>query len=226
MHCKISLSHVMLACLAVTGLAAEAAPIVWNTWSSSSAGSITTDTGTIDVGFAGNPTNFFAGFPSYNPPATWADGTIVDNGPVAANGIVQLVGGSDAVQTLTFSVPVVDPVMAIWSLGQPRTSASFVFLDATPLFVSGGPNAEFGGSTIGVSGNTVSGVEGNGTVQFKGTFTSISWTNPQFENWYGFNVGVAGLAAPIPEPQSMALMLAGLGALGAALRRRRTQTPA
>ena len=89
----------------------------------------------------------------------------------------------------------------------------------TPVFVAGGPNAQYGGASISVSGNTVSGREGNGTVQFMGTYSSLSWTNPVYENWYGFNVGIA---AAVPEPQAMRLMLPGLlvVALAAARRRR------
>ena len=89
------------------------------------------------------------------------------------------------------------------------------------MFVAGGPGAEYGGSSIAVSGNDVVGTEGDGTVQFIGTFTSISWTNPVAEDWYGFNVGVAGVAAAVPEPGEMGMLLAGLTLTGLAVRRRR-----
>ena len=65
-----------------------------------------------------------------------------------------------------------------------------------------------------------SGLEGNGTLQFNGTFTSLTWTNPQYEYWYGFTVGAAG----VPEPATWAMMLVGLGGLGATMRSRRKQT--
>ncbi len=68
-----------------------------------------------------------------------------------------------------------------WSLGQGGINAQFAFTNATPVSVSGGPGAEYGGPPISVAGNTVFGSEGNGTVQFIGTFTSISWTDPVFE---------------------------------------------
>jgi PEP-CTERM motif len=84
---------------------------------------------------------------------------------------------------------------------------------------SGGPSAEYGGTSITSVGNTVFGVEGNGVIQFNGAVTSISWTNPVFENWYGFTLGVP--VAAVPEPETYALMLAGLAALGAVTRRRR-----
>lgn len=193
----------------------QAAPIAWNTWSSPSSGSFTLGAATVDVTFTGTPTDHLGGYPSYGPAATWADGVVVDNGPVAANGIVRLEGGSATVQTLTFSVPVVDPVIAFWSLGDVSTRVEFVFDGFAPVFVSGGPNDEYGGSSIVVAGNTVSGMEGNGTVQFLGTYSSIFWTNPTHEFWYGFNVG-----APVPDPGTMALWLAGLAGLGAFGRRR------
>lgn len=141
------------------------------------------------------------------------------NGPSSTNGIVVLNGGNTNVQTITFSTPVVDPVMAIWSLGEGGINASFDFTNATPVFVAGGVSVEYGGSSIVVSGSDVSGTEGNGTVQFIGTYSSISWTNPTFENWYGFDVGVAGVSA-VPEPGSMGLLLAGLTLVGLAARRR------
>jgi hypothetical protein len=127
---------------------------------------------------------------------------------------MQLDGGTTALNTLSFSVPITNPVVAIWSLGAGGTPASFVF-GQTPNFVAGGPSAEYGGSAISVSGNTVSGAEGNGTVRFLGTYSSITWTNPQFEFWYGFNVGVAGVAA-VPEPGPLALGLTGIACFGLA----------
>jgi hypothetical protein len=199
---------------------AQAAPIDWNTWTSSSGGTISTTGGPIGVGFTGPTHNMIAGYPSYTPNSTFGDGVIVNNAPTPANGIMQLFGGTDAMNTVTFSTPVVNPVMAIWSLGQGGIDAKFVF-NATPTLVSGGPSAEYGGPALSVVGNTVSGNEGNGTVQFIGTFSSISWTNPVFENWYGFDVGIAGVANPVPEPETYALMMAGLGAMGFIARRRR-----
>jgi hypothetical protein len=193
--------------------AARANVISWNTWTSDSTGSLVVGSTPVTVSLA--TSNYHAdipNYPSWTPASSWADGTIVNNAPVPANGIIQLTGGTTDVNTLSFSTPITDPVVAIWSLGGGSTSASFVF-DETPHFVAGGPNAEYGGSAITVSGNVVSGIEGNGTVQFLGTFSSITWTNPQYEDWYGFNVGVAGLAT-VPEPSSLVLMLASAACLG------------
>ncbi len=211
----MSLRLVPFAAGLVLSAAVSAAPVDWNTWSSTSAGTIATAGGPIAVTYSGPAFGMASGYPSYTPASTFADGSVVSNAPVAANGIMQLSGGSAELNTVTFSRPVTDPVMAIWSLGQGGTQASFVFTNATPIFVSGGPSAEYAGGPISVSGNAVFGNEGSGTVRFAGTYGSLSWTNPQYEYWYGFNVG-----APVPEPASVALMLGGLGVLGAVARRR------
>jgi len=210
------------AALAVSGLA-NAATIDWNTWSSNSAGTISTSSGPISVTYSGEMSGQYANYPSWGPSSTFADGTIVANAPVAANGIVRLIGGNGreaGLDTITFSMPVVNPVFSIWSLGQGGNTASFHFLGATPVFVAGGPGAEYGGSSISVSGNNVFGTEGNGTVQFIGTFTSLSWTNPVAEDWYGFNVGVAEVARAVPEPGETSMLVAGLTLMGLAIRRR------
>ncbi|HNC52732.1 MAG TPA: PEP-CTERM sorting domain-containing protein [Accumulibacter sp.] len=215
----MKLKPLAIAALLACSAGAQAAPIYWNTWSSTIAGSLAAPSGTIAVTFAGPAFGVASPYPSWTPSATFADGSIIDNGPVAANGIMQLTGGTDHLNTVSFSVPVVDPVMAIWSLGQGGIDAKFVFAGLSPVFISGGPSAEYGGVGITVAGDTVSGREANGTIQFKGTYSSISWTNPVFENWYGFNVGIAEAAA-VPEPESLPLLLAGLGLLGVAARRK------
>jgi hypothetical protein len=55
-------------------------------------------------------------------------------------------------------------------------------------------------------------------VEFFGTFSSISWTNPGYENWYGFTVGEA-----VPEPLTLSLFGAGLAGVFA-MRRRKKKT--
>jgi hypothetical protein len=112
--------------------------------------------------------------------------------------------------------------MAIWSLGDSVTQASFVFNDNEPFTIqSGGPDIVYGGSTILASGNTVYGSEVYGTIQFQGTYSQLTWTNPQYEHWSGFTVG-APAAVPIPA----AVWLFGSGLLGLiGIARRKTRMP-
>jgi PEP-CTERM motif len=198
--------------LAVTPV--SAATIYWTSWSGNTSGSLTTPQGTISLGYSGELSGLAANYPSWSPSASYADGSIVGNAPPPSGGMIQLVGGGSTIDTVTFSAPVINPVFAIWSLGQSGVPTTFVF-NTTPTFVVGGPSAEYGGGSIGVSGNTVSGVEGNGTIMFLGTYSSISWNNPSFENYYGFTVGVAA----VPEPTTMTLLAFG-GLAGLALRKR------
>jgi len=197
-----------------------AASISWADWTDATAGlpgsasaTITLpDSSTLGVSYTGEvrdgQTFTNDSYPSWLQAATFSDGVTVNNAP-SIRDLIGINGGTPDVNTITFSNEVTDPVMAIWSLGQPGVPASFVFRDAVPTFVAGGPSMEFQGSAITVSGNTVSGEESNGVVQFHGTFRSLSWTNPNSEIYYGFTVGVAGRGVA-PEPGTYAMLVAGL----------------
>ena len=231
-----------LVAVVMIGSSASAATIFWTDWTSATFGQ---QTGTaagiitlpgpssVELSYGGevfNTTILSNTYPSWGPAVPTFSGGTVGNPPNIKD-IIALTGGSGTgTNTLTFSGPVVDPVMAIWSLGcdarncAAAVSASFVFLPTEPFTIeSGGPSTEFGGSTITASGSIVSGVEGNGTVQFHGTFSQLVWTNPQFENYYGFQIGIAGAgSAAVPEPGSLALFASGFAGLaGLAWRRHR-----
>lgn len=186
-----------------------AAPVNWNYWTSSFGGYM--PVGNQNIGVIYSSADYhdaIIGVPSWTPTSTWADGTILSNGLTPYNNVMQIFGGSSTVNTVLFSQPVVDPVIAIWSLGSlVQGQASFVFTGLSPQNIVGGPSSEYGGSPLTLSGVTVSGIEGNGSILFSGIYTSISWTNPQFEDYYGFNVGVLDV---VPEPSSLALVVVSL----------------
>jgi hypothetical protein len=215
----LALSAVCAPALAVTS---------WTNWTSATAGEPGSAAGTLDgiaVTYSGEVLSNFiinGSFASGWAPATTYIGGTVDTSPASVGDMITL-NGSTLTNTLTFATPITNPVFAIWSLGQPGLAASFTF-NATPVFEVGGPNSSFGGSAIKVNGNTVSGNEGNGIVQFNGTFSSITFTSTA-ENYYGFTVGqnITSTVPAIPEPQTWLLMLAGLAAVGAAAKRRSTR---
>ena len=227
----------VLAMAMLAGMAspASAAVISWTTWTAGTAGNTTgAATGTISglgigVSYSGDFDFFDTGL--LWAPATSFTGGTVDNAPPSGGGVlndgIAISGGTaTGTNTITFSAPVVNPILAIWSLGQPPAfTAVFTFPAGQPFSIQGGgPNSEFAGSAIFTGGTcpalSVCGNEGNGVVQFDGTFTSISWTNPIFENYYAFTVGVAGPGGtPVPEPAS--LVLIGTGLVAAAAYRKR-----
>ena len=223
---KKSLATAVIACgTFAAALPAVAASIDWARWSSPVTGNTTGSatatfsTAGVTAGYTGELQQFVANYPSYTPGGSFSGGT-VGNAPPSANGILRIFGGPNTrIDTITFSQAVMNPVLAIWSLGQPGLNAQFDF-DHAFTIQSGGPNAEYGGATITAVGNNVFGSEGNGVIQFSGSINSISWTNPVAENWYGFTVGVP--VAAVPEPETYAMLLAGLGALVLVTRRRKT----
>jgi hypothetical protein len=219
---------VTIVLLASTNVWADA--VTWIDWTAFTAGNITgTATGSIGsigVSYTGqvgsnSVVNGIGGNTSWLPASTFSGGT-VSNGPAPNRDNITLTGGTGTgVNTITFSSAVVDPVLAIWSLGAGGAPASFVFTASEPFTIeSGGPSVEFGGSSITSAGNVVNGVEGNGTIRFHGTFTQITWTNPQFEFYYAFTVGAVGAPTSVPEPSTYLTLLGGLLTLLGLVRRR------
>jgi hypothetical protein len=89
--------------------------------------------------------------------------------------------------------------------------ASFIFTSSNFSVEATGPNNPYGGTGFVVGGSTVTGTESAGSLQFNGLVSSISWSNPDNEFWYGFTVGVE---AAVPEPATWAMMILGFFGVG------------
>ena len=200
---------------------ATAEPITWANWtaatvgaSGSASGSIASLAGPMDVVYSGqvsSPTQVGAGRNYWVPSAPYLSSGI-DNAPPCCD-IITLTGGSTQVNTVMFSSPVANPVMAIVSLGRPSLPVSYQFGQPFEI-LSSGPGFWGGPGTLTQSaGGILEGTEGHGAIRFLGSVSSISWTAPTSENWHGFTVGVGPQAAPVPEPATLGLL--GLSLLGA-----------
>ena len=187
-------------------IAAANAATIWTDWTSATVGTNGTAVGLLGstnvnyngqlIGAVTNGTTTV-----WNPSTSYLGGSV----DVTPDSVGDLLGISQSTGTITFSSPVLNPVIAFWSLGAPGSSASFVF-NQNPALQSGGPNTIYGGSSIYVVGNTVFGNEGNGVVMFQGTFSSLSWTSSP-EYWYGITVGTA---SPVPVPAAIWLFASGI----------------
>lgn len=206
----------LLAATLAVPLHASADPVSWIDWSGK-AGSIVQDGKTIDVAYTGaagiSHSDYFSGFP------TTFTSDEVSNGP-GSNGFLQLSGGASAQHHhIHFSSAVVNPYVAFLSLGAFNGAATFTFQGVNKIDLLSQGSGPWGGGGLTVSGNVVSGAEGNGVVRLNGTFTDLYFTTPVYENWYGAAIGAAEVS-PVPEPGTWGMLLAG-GAVLALVGRRR-----
>ncbi|MBA4417877.1 MAG: hypothetical protein C0392_08205 [Syntrophus sp. (in: bacteria)] len=204
---------------------AKAAVVQWTDWTSITSGELGGATGTLH-GTTNTVTYTGEVFRSGWTDGNWTIGTPyttptgISNAPPQGNyfagaiNSIGLVGGLAGANTITFGTAVLNPVMAIQSLGSPTQWTSYVFTAPFTILSQGEGffNTNNNSSTLSPGINVVppghyelAGLEGNGVIQFSGTFSSISWVVPAAETWHMFTVGVP-IPAPVPLPSSILLL--------------------
>jgi hypothetical protein len=215
---KITIRPLALAALLVCSATASVAnaSASWIDWTSSNAGTLTIGSNVINVSLSGTASyGIVDGDYYYNNGNT---------GGTALSGTYQGLVPSDMVQvnlantfTLTFDQAIVNPYIALVSVGQPGVAISYTFNGPIASLSTAGDNY-WGTGTGSFGGNAFTGYEYNGVLQLSGAYTSLTITTAPNENWHGFNVGTV---TAVPEPETYALLLAGLGLVGAIARRRK-----
>lgn len=141
----------------------------------------------------------------------------------------------------TFGFNVFDDTAARFTGASASGSFAFVSLNANPPQLDGRfsvcfRSASSGNCNGGAGGGVWAGREGSGqfTLNFSSAVGNVTLDNffvryQSIDNVKGFangnsGVGVANWLEPIPEPEIWAMLIAGFGLVGAAMRRRRHST--
>jgi PEP-CTERM motif len=206
---------------------AFADPVTYATWAAYGGGGTESGTiGSVNVTYSGEVSFIHqSGVGNYNYflPLTTYTSPLVPNAPTDG-GLIAIVGNGTTTNTFTFSTPVTGLILSEVSLGG-FTNTSYTFNDDFTI-LSCGPNIVYGGGCIHESGgNTMFAMEGDGTILFDGTISSLSFTTANGEYWNGFTIGLSpntstGPVGPTPEPGTLVLFGTGILGLAGAVRRK------
>jgi hypothetical protein len=191
--------------------------VIWANWTTAQVGNPDgLVTGTLNLGavtvnltYSGevfNTTQLNGTGMDYYTPATTYTTAVVPDPPLT--GMVTFVGGA-AVDTISFSPAVTNPIMAIMSQGSPGVNVDLAF-DSPFQILSTGPGWWGTGPALTQTGNTLHGAESDGLIQFTGAFSSISWTASPGDTYYnGITVGAVAPPTGTGSPDAGACATSG-----------------
>ncbi len=204
-------SLAVAAAMLLSGPALAASP-TWVDWTSTTAGTL----GSTAVTLSGPVMSLDNGTQYYDNAVATPANTYAGLSPFDVIQVYELGSPLGAQFTLTFGSAVGSLYMSLVSVGNWSQPVRYQFSDPFEV-VSSGPNI-WGAGAYAVNGDTFTGTEYNGILRISGNFGPshpLVFSVLDAEGWHGFNV------AAVPEPETYAMMLAGLGLVGFMARRRR-----
>lgn len=225
---KIGIMAVLFA-LSVAINAPVASAVSWTDWNANSivsgangsgSGVITVGSDTIGVALSGLVYNFENGDYYFNNGSTGYLSPAGTYGGLAPSDMIREVYSGTV--TISFSQAVVDPYIALVSVGQGGLPVNYAFQNLqNPIQVISSGSNYWGYTGYTLTGNTFTGREYNGILKLAGEYSSITFSISPNENWHGFNIGVDSAADAVPEPSTMLLLGAGLiGLVGINIRKK------
>ena len=194
--------------------------VSWANWTSLSQGTMQQGSNTVTVSYSGESIGIDHNAYIYDRPSSFTNADVT-NTPGTNGTILMAGGGPNRINTFHFSQAVVNPYIDVFSVGQGGVPVAFNFQNGASFSILAQGGGHWGGGSLTqTSPTSFVGSEGNGLLQFHGTFTDISFITPNSEYYYGATIGISA-AAPVPEPETYAMMLAGMSLLGFMARRRK-----
>lgn len=204
--------HLVLGMALAAAGQASAAPVVWTDWTGVNASSVFGAIGANSVTYTG-PYSFAqtggltTNYWTEGSPAPYTGNPVIDNAPTPGE-MVALDGSGT--HTITFGSAILNPVLAIVSMGRTTLPVSYDFDQDFDILSNG--VGYFSGGVAGTiseddATDTLTGSEAHAAIQFNGLLTSISWTSSPDEYWHGITVGEV---QTVPAPAGIALLGLGL----------------